>query len=513
MKKTLISLHTEDADAVFDNIFNDELIIEPDSELAFHSCCLRLNNFRINVSNSNKIVTLKIGNTDAMRFVMDDGQYADTQITYLLETIQNGFNKLLDINNGTDNGQQIRAKLSRKNVVQFDLLKAPISQAAVQNAGDASYEQNVELFLTGGDTIFSTITGTYGRTPGTSGTIGGDLDSFVHGKVEMTRGCGACIVDVVALAPQGTAGVDGCLIQLTHETNPDVNNTRTNSLLYVRVPFTLGEAYKYATREGSYHEEDVSSNVPNTPLLCEIGDQIQIQLTRGQYHIRVYRTGVDVPITIPLLSREAPVYNDTDTGYVAPPVYFTIGIIGPSFRGRIMYMADPYDKPPPDPNKLSLAVVNNLTTDPPEFSKGDQYDHVLTFQQLDVASGFGYDEREIIVTSTDECTFLAEQSIINSNHPSNFKIEMLNIQLESFDSQREGRMNILATIPVSKTFKDEQLSILNFEPANMFYLSIRNQTQLSLRNIRARIIDANNNPINLLGFSSINLLIKPSDKK
>ena len=72
-------------------------------------------------------------------------------------------------------------------------------------------------------------------------------------------------------------------------------------------------------------------------------------------------------------------------------------------------------------------------------------------------------------------------------------------------------MNILSTIPTSKEFRDNQLSVLNFEPANMFYLTIRNKQQLSLRNIRARVIDANNEPITLLGFSSLNLLIKPGE--
>ena len=49
MKKSLITLHTEDTNALFDNIFNDEIIIEPNSELAFHSCCLRLNNHALKI--------------------------------------------------------------------------------------------------------------------------------------------------------------------------------------------------------------------------------------------------------------------------------------------------------------------------------------------------------------------------------------------------------------------------------------------------------------------------------
>ena len=106
MTKKLISLHTEDTAAHFDNIFNDEIVIEPDTELAFHSCCLRLNNFRVNVNNNNKVITLKIGTTAAMRHVIESGDYSDNQVQYLLEEIQNGLNQQLNILNETDNGQQ-----------------------------------------------------------------------------------------------------------------------------------------------------------------------------------------------------------------------------------------------------------------------------------------------------------------------------------------------------------------------------------------------------------------------
>ena len=349
-------------------------------------------------------------------------------------------------------------------------------------------------------------TGTFSRT-GSQGIADG-LTNFIHGRVPVTRGCGFCSIRVTALRAFAANVFDGAIMMLTTESNPDKHETRTTSLGYVRIPEKVGDPYQFTSKELLYNETDLTSN--NVPILCALNDIIQIELSGGNYLIAVYRTGVTFLKTL-LFSTETTrdsVYNDSAIGRIAPPLYMTVGLFGPSFSGKINYISDPYTANPPT-NSLALLDVED---DPPTFTKGNQYDHVLTFQSLDLASSLGFDERVITITDTDTCTFLAPKSITRTTHPSNYKIEMLNIQLESYDSQKEGRMNILATIPISQEFKDQQLSILNFEPTNMFYLSIRNKTKLSLRNIKARIIDANNNPINLLGFSSLNLLIKSKEE-
>ena len=244
------------------------------------------------------------------------------------------------------------------------------------------------------------------------------------------------------------------------------------------------------------------------PVVCALGDVAQFERTEGKLFFIVYKA-TGLPFQVQVLQFNYPVYNDSSIGYVAPPLYMTAGIMGPTFSGIFNYISDPYLANPP---AFSLAIAD-LTDSPPSFEKGEEYEHDLVFQKEDVAAAFGFDDRVNTVKSTDACTFLAPHSVVKTNHPSNYKVELLNIQLESFDSQKEGRMNILSTIPTSKEFRDDQLSVLNFEPSNMFYLTIRNKQRLSLRNIRARVIDANNEPISILGFSSINLLIKPSDMK
>lgn len=500
MKKSLITLHTENEQALFDNIFNDEIIIEPNSEIAFHSCCLRLNNLAIKIDNTNKLVTLQIGTTAPMKHLIEPGEYGEHQIQYLLLEMQNSFNQLLNIENETDNGQQIRISYSKKKVVSIDLIKSAVSLGSV--IGSGGYTKDPSLFLYGTEVVVDGATGRISRTSGST-NLGQGIRQFVHGRVPITRGCGFCSVNVTGLRGFAANVYDGCIMMITEESNPDKFQTRKNCLAYFRVPEKIGQGYAVATKEGNYVETHLA-------VVCNLGDVAQFEITEGKLFFVVYKTTEPEALKTRVLDFEFPVYDEpAENGITAPLLYMTAGILGPTFSGIINYMSDPYLATPP-PNSLTLL---DLDSSPPSFSKGNLYEHKLVFQKDDVATAFGFDDKELSVTDTDVCTFLAPQSIIKSTHPSNYKIELLNIQLESFDSQKEGRMNILSTIPTSKEFRDDRLSVLNFEPSNMFYLTIRNKQRLSLRNIRARVIDANNEPITLLGFSSINLLIKPSDTK
>ena len=501
MKKSLITLHTEDTNALFDNIFNDEIVIEPDTEIAFHSCCLRLDNFRVNINNSNKLVTLQIGATAPIRHLIAPGSYPDNEVQYLLEKIQNDFNQQLNIDNSTDNGQQIRVNLTVKNIVSLIMARAVISQASLKVGADP-YIKDTEFFTYGDGINIDGASGVLSRTG--SQHIGDGLTEFIHGRIPITKGCGFCAVQVKELRSFNANVPDGAIMMVTEESSPAKHETRTTSLFYVRIPFRVGEVYKYTSKEENYIEIDYTQN--GVPVLCQLNDIVQIELSKGTYLLRVYRNGVTFGRhqILSVAASHAAVYNDTEAGDIAPPLYMTVGLIGPTFSGLVSYLPDPFQNTTP---KFTLALPD-LQDAPPAFPGLSSNDYVLSFQSDDVASSFGFEQRVTTVRSSGLAKFLGTDPIDNSSHPNNFKVEMLNLQLESFDSQKEGRMNILATIPVEKEFKDQQLSILNFQPENMFYLSIRNKTKLSLRNIRARVIDANNNPIKLLGFSSINLLIK-----
>jgi hypothetical protein len=94
-----------------------------------------------------------------------------------------------------------------------------------------------------------------------------------------------------------------------------------------------------------------------------------------------------------------------------------------------------------------------------------------------------------------------------------FIVETLSIPLESYNSsinkykpnalQTNGsRRNILATIP----FTDSE-ALVQYEPNEIVYIDIKNDTKLNLRNIEMRVLDNNFEPIRIIGEADITLLI------
>jgi len=77
-----------------------------------------------------------------------------------------------------------------------------------------------------------------------------------------------------------------------------------------------------------------------------------------------------------------------------------------------------------------------------------------------------------------------------------------NKQINGNRQTRGSRRNILATIP----FTDES-GLVQYEPNEIVYIDISNNDKINLRNIELRILDANFDPIRIIGLADMTLLI------
>ena len=108
---------------------------------------------------------------------------------------------------------------------------------------------------------------------------------------------------------------------------------------------------------------------------------------------------------------------------------------------------------------------------------------------------------EFINTGSIEGQNLFTATLINDS----FVFELLNLDLESFDSFSGGRRNILKIIPASTTLNNP---VVEYEPSTPIFIDIRNDFPLTLRNLKARILRNDLTPITVRGFSVASLLIK-----
>ena len=86
-------------------------------------------------------------------------------------------------------------------------------------------------------------------------------------------------------------------------------------------------------------------------------------------------------------------------------------------------------------------------------------------------------------------------------------LEILNINLESFDSSQKQRKNILSTVIMA-----DAMDGLTKDDGGVIFLDISNKDAVDLRNIKLRLVDQNYNPVSTTGTSvAVLLLANPNE--
>jgi hypothetical protein len=79
----------------------------------------------------------------------------------------------------------------------------------------------------------------------------------------------------------------------------------------------------------------------------------------------------------------------------------------------------------------------------------------------------------------------------------------MNLTVESYDTLSKQRSNIIHVV-VNPNITEEKVSYIAPYP---LYVSLKNQNPITLRNIKARILNEDLSQVSLSGFSMITLLI------
>ena len=133
----------------------------------------------------------------------------------------------------------------------------------------------------------------------------------------------------------------------------------------------------------------------------------------------------------------------------------------------------------------------------------DTADVPTAFDFRSVIADLGLGELRGIAAPTQSFRFFGSQ---------NYIVELLNLPLNSYDSfqRKRGRANILAVIPQNEFNQGNLNSVLMYEPSEMTYISLTNKSEISLRNIRARVVFPDYSAVDTAGLSTIMLHMRPS---
>ena len=135
-------------------------------------------------------------------------------------------------------------------------------------------------------------------------------------------------------------------------------------------------------------------------------------------------------------------------------------------------------------------------------------DKILSFVTLgqEIKSIFNF--RRDFDTDNFFWAFTNDEGIDFNIEDDNYVVESLSVDLLSYDSTRQRRMNILATFP----FANDRDGVVNYEPNERLCVSVNNNFDLTLRNFKFRVLDKNLNTIKTTGGDIMTILVEDSNE-
>jgi len=550
----LFRLTSQSNDGVFSTLFNEDIAIEPGSEIALQSASFDRQSLVVNIDAKNREVNfgLLVDPAKQWKANMEEGEYSQLQDgESLLTSTAKQMNLVLDMgkttNLVTSNG--FPYSIDRGSQWQMGLDKDGKTSIRAKTNGPCLISD--DFWVTSSDaskttTVFAS-TGT-NAAPSITVGVGADFisrtggggttnynESYVYGKVPMVKGTG-CVRTRIGEWTQTGAGLCATIGLVSDYSKLTSGTIADADILYgwqlagnnVNYFYKDGGGAATWTDSGVGPDEvsaDTNADNSNDVLEIVIGGSGPIYADgKKQVELTVHTdlAGATTPGTNYLL------YPDAGTD-----LYYFISFARPIELDMVEVDLDPYKftqdyfgalyRPSESllPGVVRSAAVGNI--DIPSTDRRGNF----AFPSNEIGAFYGFlpGRPENIVptsiTQSEDYTFVSTLRPEFSVTAKNFLVLFDELPLNSYDSYSRfdvnarnansggSRRNLLATVPV----KEDQLAGTSvtqvaFEPNTLDYISLRNNSTFLTRTLGCRILTSTYQPIQIDGMASMTLLIK-----
>lgn len=492
----LIRLHTQTDDGIFDCIFKDEIIVQPNSEICLQSVAISRSMEFLVIDATNDLIQYQIQASQGLLDVrLKHGTYTRNNILELFQDLQDKINESLDVDETKNNGTQFSATVNKNEKCAFEFGYNPLF----------SWIRNSASTGVGSNNANAASSELKSLTAAASTSL---TDSAMWGVVPFIKGAGVFRARVKRMVNQAGGGLVMGLVD--KDNYPKITGgtlTEADIYLGIKVP------------------EDPADNIENIlngvstdsgEALRRFGagggvnnDILEIQLDTGKLINMLHTTDagdVNISESIVLNDGAEPDYNHSKE------YYCFIGLLSGSDNlrlSRVGHMPDPFEQQPPNLNDSEFLLESEVgAPEPPSFNKQNTV-YNWVFQTFGVADylGFRSVEQNRTAQATAEGLFIGNRNLKNIVMSDSYLIELLNLPLDSYDSLTNGRKNILASIPISERLLTNT-GIIQYEPNTPFFIDLKNDFPLTLRNIRARIVTDDFQEIATEGLSTISIIVR-----
>lgn len=468
----MIRMTTQDPNGFYNNEFHSDIIIEPNSRIALHSMTAEINTESITISagvNDNIQYKMTAGATTFRSLHITEGTYNSSNYTTLFSDITTKMNRLM-LYNDNEIGRQWRAGVNINKKVVFENVLGEYIRPPI------STESNNKVASVKSETVKSTNTYISRRLSG-QGTVG-NPDSFIYIKAPQCKGSAQLRAKIINITNNNTENVI-----LGYTTTPPDTTTTSIDLSSIK----YGIKCNSSTNTYSYYINGVLTPSTRTQ---QTNDIISIDTHQDRIFLTVYKNDGAVIENI----FQASSYNHTDNLF--PVIVF----LGDNTKGiaNIQFSSDPF-----------YQVLNEIV-EPIELigtvpiSSSNPTIKTLQFMDTDLASFFGYKQTFYESPRGTSYPFIAENFFQPADFSDSFVLELMNLNVDSYDGLTKERRNFLHCIVQADIIRNR----LTYTAPFLLWLDIKNTNKIALRNIKMRLLKEDLSQVNLMGISQVTIVIE-----
>ncbi len=506
----LIRLETDSNQGEFETDFSEDITISADSQIALHSISAELDLADLEINSSNNIIKYKLGSDPEVLVTLTNKQYTKQTIHELFNDIQQKLNDSLDgstKNNGTitffcnNNSGFISFGNDRNKMQDFDKPGTPGYSAGSKQqtfvgcavtGNTASTNKGQQIFSCGSTTNVITNTRYFYQSnvfAKGSSIFRTKVSRFTNTNTGLgDNGFRMCLLDIDPSSLNGGEIPEGNIVSSIEFQRPadkykfkTVNDTTQQVSLINPVAGTIGQNnvkrdnndFMQIAQIGNQLQCTIFQDTQNTPSILGTGDiPRNADGSRKDLYpvVILFGGGNNVAITDYRCSTSQPV--------IVNP---TVGELGTTLGGY--------------PGGF-IKIYNS-----------NSKDFLLTIPNSGLYEAFGFKDFGVtggVLTNTGIHMDISAKTPFHMTSLSDaIIVDMVNMELDSYDSIQKGHRNILNVIALS----DNQTNI-NYELRNLVFIDMKNKNPRLLRHIKARLLRHDLTALPTRGKSSLVLLIK-----
>jgi len=468
----IIRLVSQSTEGLFDNDFNEDIVVEPNSSIALHSLTAEIDIEQITVTAENDEIQFKMfqGDTEYKVLHATHGVYNSSSFSDLFNDITIKMNSLMSNRSG-EIGFQWRV------ATQVDTKKVNFCNEAGEYVNPTNKVSTKYAYTQ----AFSTAGGVIDRFGGTIG----NYDSFLYFKAPNCKGSSTLRAQIYK-----TGFTDGFIVGYT--TTPYNSNTTVINPLDIKygIKCTAVLANYITILDGIESPTTVPAAIVATGDTSN--DTMSIDIYNGKIEYNIGRGTANPVVNLLTLGD---VYNHSTNLF---PVIIFLGAGGDARLQNVKFSCDPF-----------YVITNAVNFDSPlsglpPAGNGQLAIRTLVFNDAELARYFGFKATSYTSDPTNTITnFISENAFSPADFSDSFVVELQNLNIDSYDGLTNKRRNLLHSIVQADVIRNR----LTYTAPYPLFLSLNNQHKIVLRRLRARILREDLVQASLTGYSQISLII------